>query len=133
MELLHGDISSLILKAFYSTYTILPYGLDKSFYVNTLLLEMKSLGLSIEENKKHKIFHKENLIGEINLDVVVNNLIVLKIDNLKGFIEVEQIDQNKVFLKMTNYEVLLLLNFGIELEHKRIFMTNDFKKIGDSK
>jgi GxxExxY protein len=128
MELLHGDICSLILKAFYSTYTILPFGLDKSFYINTLLLEMKSLGLNVEENKKHKLFHRNTLIGEINLDIVVNDLVVLKIDNLKGFIEVEQIDQNKVFLKMTSYEVLLLLNFGLELDHKRIFMTNDYKK-----
>ena len=73
MKLLHGDICSQILKAFYSTYTILPSRLDKSFYVNFLLIEMQSLGLKVESNKKHSVFYKENLIGDINLDIVVNN------------------------------------------------------------
>jgi len=50
MEMLHGDICSLILKAFYSTYTVLPFGLDKSFYANFLSIEMQSLGLKIAAN-----------------------------------------------------------------------------------
>ena len=128
MELLHDEICSLILKAFYSTYTILPQGLDKSFYTNVLIIEMQSLGLKVQTNKKQPIYYKDNLVGEINLDVVVNNSVVLKIDNLKGFIETEQIEESKNYLRLTDFEVLLLLNFGIELDHKRVFITNDFKK-----
>jgi GxxExxY protein len=128
MELLYGDICSLILKAFYSTYTILPQRLDKSFYTNILLIEMQSLGLKVEKNKKQQIFYKDNLIGELDLDFVVNKSVILKIDNLKGFIEPEQIEESKNYLRLTDFEVLLLLNFGIELDHKRIFITNDFKK-----
>ena len=40
MELLHGDICSTILKAFYGVYTILPSGLDKDFYTNALEIEL---------------------------------------------------------------------------------------------
>lgn len=128
MELLHGDICSQILKAFYTTYTILPSGLDKSFYQNVLLIELESVGLKVETNKKHPIFYKDNLIGDINLDAVVNNSVVLKFNNLKGFIENEQVENCKNYLRLTSFEVLLLLNFGVELDHKRIFITNDFKK-----
>ena len=128
MELLHGDICSEILKAFYGVYTILPSGLDKSFYTNALEIELKSLGLTVEVNKKIPILYKDKNIGELTIDIVVNNLVLVKIDNQKGFIESEQAEQTKNYLKTTTFEVLLLLNFGIELDHKRIFMTNDFKK-----
>ena len=128
MEILHGDICSTVLKAFYSTYTVLPFGLDKSFYTNFVIIEMQSLGLKVEANKKHPILYKENIIGELTFDIVVNNSVLVKIDNLKGFIEPEQMELSKNYLRLTDFEVLLLLNYGVELDHKRIFLTNDFKK-----
>ena len=129
MELLHGDICSLILKAFYSTYTVLPFGLDKSFYANFLCIEMQSLDLKIQDNKKQQIFYKENIIGELTFDIVVNNAVIIKIDNQKDSIQAQQLELAKNFLKLTDFEVLLFLNFGVELEHKRILLTNDFKKL----
>ena len=128
MELLHGDISSTILKAFYSTYTVLPFGLDKFFYTNFLIIEMQSLNLKVEVNKKQPIFYKANIIGDFTFDIVVNNSVIIKIENQKGFIESEQIELSKNYLKLTDFEVLLFLNFGVELEHKRILLTNNFKK-----
>ena len=129
MELLHGDICSLILKAFYSTYTVLPFGLDKSFYANFLSIEMQSLGLKTQDNKKQEIFYKENIIGGLIFDIVVNNAVIIKIDNQKDSIQAQQLELAKNFLKLTDFEVLLFLNFGVELEHRRILLTNDFKKL----
>ena len=63
----------------------------------------------------------------MTIEIVVNNLVLLKIENQKGFIETEQVEATKNYLKLTSFEVLLLLNFGLELDHKRVFMTNDFK------
>ena len=130
MELLHGDICSAILKAFYSTYTVLPSGLDKSFYANFLIIEMESLGLTVEANKSLSVFYKDKNIGTLTIDIVVNNLVLVKIDNQTGFINEQQLEANKNYLKLTAFEVLLLLNFGLELDHKRLFITNDFKKRG---
>ena len=127
MELLHGDICSKILKAFYGIYTILPWGLENYYYVNALEIELQNLGLTVEKNKKLPIFYKEKSIGEMTIEIVVNNLVLLKIENQKGFIETEQVEATKNYLKLTSFEVLLLLNFGLELDHKRVFMTNDFK------
>ena len=128
MELLHGDICSSILKAFYSTYTVLPFGLDKNFYTNTLAIEMQSLGLKVEVNKRQPIFYRDNIIGELTFDIVVNNSVIIKIENQKSFLDSEQLELSKNYLKLTDFEVLLLLNFGVELEHKRVLLTNDFKK-----
>jgi hypothetical protein len=59
MELLHGDICAIILKAFYGVYTILPSGLEKEFYKNALAVEMRELGLAVEANKIFPFFIKK--------------------------------------------------------------------------
>ena len=128
MELLHGDICSTILQGFYSVGNALPFGLEKEFYKNALIIELQTLGLTIEENKNQEIFYKQKSIGELTLDLVVNNLVLIKLDNQKQQIETEQIELSKNYLKLTEFEVLLFLNFGIELDHKRLYLTNNFKK-----
>ena len=128
MEMLHGDICSLILKAFYSTYTVLPFGLDRLFYANFLTIEMQSLGLKVEVNKKQPVSYRDNIIGEFTFDFVVNNAVIIQIENQKSFLHPEQVEVCKNYLKLTDFEVLLLLNFSVELEHKRLLLTNDFKK-----
>ena len=89
---------------------------------------MQSLDLKIQDNKKQQIFYKENIIGELTFDIVVNNAVIIKIDNQKDSIQAQQLELAKNFLKLTDFEVLLFLNFGVELEHRRILLTNDFKK-----
>ena len=128
MELLHGDICSTILQGFYSAGNALPFGLEKYFYTNTLIIELQTLGLTIEENVQQELFYKSKSIGDLNLDLVVNNLVLVKLYNQKQQVETEQIELSKNYLKLTTFEVLLLLNFGLELEHKRLYLTNDFKK-----
>ena len=128
MELLHSDICSTILQGFYSVGNALPYGLEKTFYINALIIELQTLVLTIKENQKQEIFYKSKQIGDLNLELVVNNSVLLKIDTQKQLIETEKVELSKNYLKLTHFEVLLFLNFGIELEHKRLYLTNDFKK-----
>ena len=128
MELLHGDNCSTILQGFYSVDNALPFGLEKSFYTNALIIELQNLSLKVQENVQQEIFYKQKSIGELTLDLVVNNLILVKLYNQKQQIETEQIELSKNYLKLIEFEVLLLLNFSVELEHKRLFLTNEYKK-----
>ncbi len=52
MELLHGDISSTILKGFYTVANALPFCLDKGFYCNALMIELQELGLTIDNDQQ---------------------------------------------------------------------------------
>ena len=128
MELLHGDICSTILQGFYAVGNALPYGLEKIFYKNALIIELQTLGLKVEENVQQELFYKSKPIGKLNFELVINNSVLIKIDSQKNLIETEQVELSKNYLKLTDFEVLLFLNFGIELEHKRLYLTNDFKK-----
>ena len=126
MELLHSDISSTILKGFYTIANVLPFGLDKSFYSNALTIELQQLGLKVENNKQQEVKYKNQTIGQFTFDLVANNAVVVQVSVDKTFVA-DNIELAKKYLKLTDFEVLLLLNFGIESEHKRVFLSNNYK------
>ena len=128
MEYLHADITKIILQGFYTICNALPFGLDNLVYRNALEIELESLGLKVETEKQFPILFKNKEVGQLVTDLVVNNLVIIKITNLETEIDRKTEIAAKNQLLFTDKEVLLILNFGIEGQHKRLFLTNDFKK-----
>ena len=126
MEYLHADITKIILQGFYTVCNALPFGLDNSIYRNALAIELESLGLKVENEKQFSVLYKDKEVGKFMTDLVVNNSVILKITNFEIDKQTELVSKNQLLL--TDKEVLLMLNFGIEGTHKRLFLTNDFKK-----
>ena len=128
MEYLHADITKIILQGFYTVCNALPFGLDNSIYRNALAFELENLALKIETEKQFPVLYKDKEVGKLTADLVVNNLVIIKITNFESAInnEAELVAKNQLLL--TDNEVLLILNFGIEGTHKRLFLTNNFKK-----
>jgi GxxExxY protein len=128
MEYLHADITKIILQGFYTICNALTFGLDNSFYRNALAIELESLGLKVENEKQFSVLYKDKEVGKLVADLVINNLVLVKITSLETDIDkqAEVISKNQLLL--TDKEVLLILNFGIEGQHKRLFLTNNFKK-----
>ena len=91
------------------------------------MIELQELGLTIDNDQQQTVKYKDTAIGQFTFDLVVNNALVVQVSTDKDFIRTEQIDLAKTFLKLTDFEVLLLLNFGIEGDYKRIFLSNDYK------
>lgn len=127
MELLHSNITSLVLKGFYTVANALPFGLDKSFYCNALSVELRLSGLKTDVDHHQAINYKDTLIGQLTLNMVVNDAVIIQVISQHEAIATTQVELMKNYLKLTNFEVLLLLNFGIEADHKRVFLSNDYK------
>jgi hypothetical protein len=53
--------------------------------------------------------------------------VVIVIDTNFNFIERQQEEQAKKYLRHSKYELLLTLNFRLEASYKRVFLGNDFK------
>jgi GxxExxY protein len=128
MEYLHADITKIILQGFYTICNALPFGLDNSFYRNALAIELESLGLKVENEKQFSVLYKDKEVGKLVADLVINNLVLVKITSLETDIDKQAEIISKNQLLLTDKEVLLILNFGIEGQHKRLFLTNNFKK-----
>ena len=127
---LHSDISDSVLKAFFVVRDSLPYDLTVDVYKRALDLEMKSMGLSVEADKEVNIIFRDKIIGSFCIDFVVNDsLIILAIQN--DIPSEHQVSNAKSQLRLTKYEVCLILNFAADTlkQFSRILLTNEFKKV----
>ena len=124
---LHSEITNTILNAFYTILNELPFGLEPDIYKNALKLECEYLGLSVEMDKEMKISYREKVIGAFRVDLVIDNLVILLVST-DDELDNRHDKQVKNQLKMTDLEVALILNFGVEGNHKRIVPTNDLKR-----
>ncbi len=127
MELLHKNITAAILQSFFNVAQSLPFGLDKSFYINALTNDLQKAGFAVQANKLVDIVYNDTVIGQLNFDIIVNEAVIIKVDTQFDFINNEQQEKSKIYLKLSNYEVLMLLNFGQEADYKRLFLSNDYK------
>jgi GxxExxY protein len=128
MEFLHSAITNNILNAFYRVCNALPFGLETDIYLNALNIELTALGLQTEVHKKLFIEYKTQEVGSITADIVVNKLVLLKVISQEK--ELEKADEKLVKnqLQLSDLEVSLILNFGIAANHKRVFLSNDYKQ-----
>jgi len=58
MELLHQELTDVIIKTFYEVYNELGYGFLERVYLNSLYLELKSKGLNVEAQRKIQVYYK---------------------------------------------------------------------------
>jgi GxxExxY protein len=121
------DITELIIKAFYKVYSTLGYGFLEKVYENAMRIELSKMGLHVLQQKNIKVFYETDQVGEYFADLLVNGLVIVELKAAENICE-EHEAQLLNYLKATNIEVGLLLNFGKEPQFKRKYFTNDKKK-----
>ena len=125
--LLHKKITDEILKAYFDIYNQLGYGFLEKVYQNAIYFELKSKGYKVEAQTPIKVYLKGRLIGEYYSDLLIENKVIIELKACELLMNVH-VAQLMNYLKATEIEVGLLLNFGEEPEFKRIIYTNDRKK-----
>jgi GxxExxY protein len=126
MHLLHQELTALILKTFYEVYNELGYGFLEKVYQNALFLELKEKGLNVVPNRKINVFYKGINVGEYYSDLMVNDTVILELKATEYVVE-EFETQLLNYLKATDCEVGLLLNFGKKPEFRRKIFENKRK------
>jgi len=118
MELLHKELTEEILNAFYAVYNELGYGFLEKVYQNSLFIELKSRGFKVEAQKQIRVNYKGFEVGEYYADIVVDDLVILELKAAECLVK-EFEAQLINYLRGTNIEVGLLLNFGKKPEFIR--------------
>lgn len=126
MELLHEELTNAIIKTFYEVYNELGYGFLEKIYQNSIYLELKKKGHKVEAQKKILVYYKGIEVGEYYADLVVDDLILLE---LKAADCIVKDFENQIlnYLRATDCEVGLLLNFGKKPEFRRKIFENSRK------
>ena len=108
---LHSDLTGLILKAYYNVYNKLGFGFLEKVYENSMLIELQKLGLHAEKQRPIKVYYNDIIVGEYFADIVVNNLIIIELKAVEILSKAHE-TQLVNYLRATDFEVGLLLNFG---------------------
>lgn len=127
MEFKHQDITEKIIKAFYNVYNTLGYGFLEKVYENAMMIELKTMGLNCVKQKPISVYFKENCVGEYFADIIVEDCVIIELKAAEVIIA-EHEAQLLNYLKATEIEVGLLLNFGKKPQLKRMLFENKFKK-----
>lgn len=126
MELIHKDLTDSILKVYFDVYNELGYGFLEKVYQNSMYLELKSRGFYVEAQKQIKVNYKGVEVGEYYADLIINEKVILELKAAECI--VEDFEYQLInYLKATNMEVGLLLNFGKKPEFRRKVFENNRK------
>ena len=122
-SILHKELTGTILKLFYEVYNELGYGFLEKVYQNALYNELKNNGFDVESQKQIKVYYKNVEVGEYYADLIVNDKVILELKATESITEAHEF-QLLNYLKSTNIEVGLLLNFGKKPEFCRKVFQN---------
>ena len=124
--MLHSEITSKILQAYYKVYNTLGYGFLETVYEKAMLIELRKMDFFVERQKRVKVFYEGFEVGDYFADLIVNECVIIELkagEQLHPDHECQLIN----YLKATEIEVGLLLNFGKTPEFKRKIFTNNNK------
>jgi GxxExxY protein len=125
-DLLHKDLTDVILKSFYEVYNELGYGFLESVCQNALIYELRAKGLIADAQKKITVRYKDIIAGTYYADIMVNSTVILELKACETLIQEHQY-QLINYLRSTDCEVGLLLNFGKRPQFMRKVFDNNRK------
>ena len=109
----HSDLTDLIIKAFYLVYNELGYGFSEKIYERAMELVLAEMGLVVEKEKRIPVYFRGQILGEYVADLVINGIVMAELKAVSHTLDVHEA-QLLNYLKATEVEVGLLLNFGPE-------------------
>lgn len=123
---IHSEITDLIIKAFYKVYNTLGHGFLEKVYEKSMKIELQNSGLRVFNQQPIKVYYNNIVVGTYFSDLTIEELVIVEIkagEQIASRHECQLVN----YLKATNKEVGLLLNFGPIPSFKRKVFMNEFK------
>ena len=118
---MNSDKTGLILNAFYAVYNELGYGFIENVYQNVLYKELCRRGIPCVAHPKINVYYRGEIVGYYEADIIAFDSVILELKAVNRLLKEHEI-QLRNYLKATNIEVGLLLNFGPKPEiHREVF------------
>lgn len=125
-KLRHSEITEKVIGVFYDVYNELEYGFLESVYQESMAIALSDAGLRVEREVLVPVFFRGKSVGDYRADLVVNGVVIVELKTAKAL---ESAHEAQLFhyLRATEIEVGMLLNFGPKPQFKRIAFDNEPK------
>nr|CBH37960.1 conserved hypothetical protein [uncultured archaeon] len=114
----YKELTEEVIRIFYRVYNKLGYGFLEKVYENAMMIELKKAGFPAVSQYAIKVLYEGEVIGEYYADILVENKVIVEIKAARSLVK-ENEAQLLNYLKATDIEVGLLVNFGTKPEVKR--------------
>jgi GxxExxY protein len=123
---LYSDITEVIIKCYYKVYNKLGYGFLEKVYEKAMLIELQNEDFRCLQQCPIDVFYESSKVGFYIADIIVEGKIIIEIKAAENLSEAHE-TQLTNYLKATEIEVGLLLNFGKKPSFKRKVFSAEFK------
>ena len=127
----HGELTKKIIGVFCDVYNELGYGFLESVYEESLVISLDEAGLRLERQLAIPVWFRGHQVGQFRGDILVEGKVLLE---LKSTLTLEAAHEAQLlhYLKSTEIEIGLLLNFGSRPQFRRLLFDNQRKKIREN-
>ena len=122
----YKELTEKIIGIFYKVYNNLGYGFLENVYENAMMIDFKKENIPAVSQYAIKVFYEDEIVGEYFADILVDDKVIVEIKAVKN-LAIEHEAQLLNYLKATDKEVGLLLNFGPKPKIKRKVFDNNRK------
>ena len=123
----HDDLTQEIIGVFYEVYNELGCGFLETVYREAMRLALKQADLHAVSEVPIQVRFRGELVGIFRADLIVNDTVLIELKACEALAR-EHESQTLNYLRATNIEVALLMNFGPTPRFKRLVMDNELKK-----
>jgi GxxExxY protein len=127
----HGEITEKIIGVFYQVYNELGHGFLESVYEKSLQIALNSVGLKALAQIEIPLTFRGHQVGDFSADLLVENCVLIELKAASALHPAHNA-QLLNYLRATDIEVGLLLNFGLKPEFKRLLFDNPRKSIREN-
>ena len=92
-----------------------------------MMIELAMLGLQCSKQKPITVFYDKKIVGEYFADIIVEDKVIVELKAAESLCNEHECPLIN-YLKATEMEVGLLLNFGSKPQFKRKVFSNEYKE-----
>lgn len=130
-RLKYSELTEKIIGIFYDVYNELGHGFLESTYAEAMVVALTQSGLTAVREVSVPVWFRGKKVGQYFADILVDDCVLLELKAARTLDSAHEA-QLLHYLKATEIEVGLLLNFGLRPQFRRLLFDNERKKIREN-
>ena len=129
--LIHQELTEKVIGIFYEVYNELGHGFLESVYEEAMSIALPDQQIFFQRQIAVPVWFRQRQIGDFRADLLIENKLILE---LKAGRAIESAWEKQLlnYLRATEIEVGLVLNFGPAAQFRRLVFENSRKHLGSA-
>ncbi|MBN2119934.1 MAG: GxxExxY protein [Candidatus Omnitrophica bacterium] len=105
-------LTEKIIACAYKVHSELGPGFNEKIYHNSLNLALNDAGLKYSTKSEYKVDYRSRKVGTLRIDLIIENSVIVEVKAVTGIMPRLFEAQLLSYMKVSGYNVGLLINFG---------------------